>query len=472
LGNSHTVGGLSLEFYHRVWLHYSKPESWTWQKRDTYGNEAQGTTARNDKKETMWVFEPRAAEKIFEEWLAEFHVPVIRERLDLNKGVLKRGRQIVGLRTVEGRMIAARVFIDATYEGDLMAHAGVSYTLGREGNDVYGETLDGIQVGHAVKNQLPAGVSPYRKKDDPASGLLSGVEPFDPTPDGTGDKRIQAYCYRMCLTNVPENRVAITKPKGYRASDYEILFRAIELGQKDRFFKFSPMPNHKTDSNNDSGISTDFIGLNYAYPEADYKTREKLALQHKNWQLGLIWSLQTSPRVPEALRKIYLEWGLPKDEFVDNGHWSWQLYIREARRMVSDAVITEVSLRDKTRKVDSIGMGSYQMDSHNVRRMVGPRGDLIDEGDVQKSPNGPYKIEYGTIVPKETECTNLLVPVCLSASHIAFGSIRMEPVFMILGQSAATAAVLALEELVPVQKVDYSKLKKRLVDGGQVLELK
>ena len=472
LGDSRTVGGLSREFYNRVYLHYSEPSAWRWQKLEEYGNEGQNSKSRDDQAQVMVVFEPSATEKVFNDWLEQNEVKVEHARLDLNLGVLKRANKIVGLRTESGHLYSAQVFIDATYEGDLMAHAGVSFTTGREANSQYNETFNGIQVEHAKQNQLPKGISPYIKENDPKSGLLPGVEPNDGKEDGTADHRIQAYCYRMCLTNVPENRVDIQKPKNYKESDYEILFRAIDEGQHDRFFKFSPIPNHKTDSNNDSGISTDFIGMNYDYPNADYKAREQIAKRHEDWQMGLLWSLQHSKRVPEKLRKIYLDWGLPKDEYTDNHNWSTQLYIREARRMVSDYVITERTIRDKSSVDQSIGMGSYQMDSHNVRRMVGPDGYLMDEGDVQKSPDGPYQIDYGCIVPKESECTNLLVPVCVSSSHIAFGSIRMEPVFMILGQSAGTAAVLALDKQVPVQQVVYTNLKDILEKDGQVLHLK
>jgi lysophospholipase L1-like esterase len=471
LGDARTIGGLSRDFYRQVWTHYGKPEAWTWQPRETFGGAAQNTTARDDRNQTMWVFEPHVAERIFDRMVAESDVPRVRGRIDLRDGVYKRGNRIVGLRTTEGRTYIARVFIDATYEGDLMAKARVSYTVGREANATYGETFNGVQTGHAVKNQLPKGISPYRRKGDPRSGLLPEIDSLARLEDGEGDPRIQAYCYRMCLTNVPENRLPIPRPEGYREADYEILFRAIEAGQRDGFFKLDAIPNRKTDSNNTGGISTDFIGRNYGYPEGDYATRERIAREHERWQRGLIWTLQNSPRVPEAIRRRYQEWGLAKDEFVDNGGWPHQLYVREARRMVSDVVVNEVSLRDKTRVDRPVGMGSYKMDSHHVRRIVGPDGTLINEGDVQQTTNGPYGIEYGALVPREAECENLLVPVCVSASHIAYGSIRMEPVFMILGQSAATAASLALDDFLPVQRVNYDRLRERLQADGQVLTL-
>jgi hypothetical protein len=274
----------------------------------------------------------------------------------------------------------------------------------------------------------------------------------------------------MCLTDEPDNRVTIDKPDGYDEARYELLFRAIEAGQTDRFFKLDRMPNRKTDSNNASGLSTDFIGMNYAYPEADYAAREELAAAHEDWQRGLVWTLQNHPRVPREVRESYAKWGLPRDEFADNGHWSHQLYVRESRRMLGEAVATERTLRDDAGVARSIGMGAYTMDSHNTQRYVDANGHVRNEGDVQIRVPRPYRIEYGTIVPKAGECANLLVPVCLSASHIAYGSIRMEPVFMVLGQSAATAACIAVDEGVPVQRVPYDRLRDRLLTDGQVLE--
>lgn len=471
LGDARTIGGLSQEFYERVYAYYGKLESWTWQKRESFGGQGQGAPAHDDKSRTMWTFEPHVAERIFAQMIEDAKVPVVYGKLDLKEGVLKRGTKIVGIRTTDRLRYIAKTFVDATYEGDLMAGAGVSFVTGREANSKYGETFNGNQLARATKNQLPKGVDPYKKQGDPTSGPLPGIEPRPEEPDGTGDDRIQAYCYRMCLTNLPENRVKVGKPKGYRQSDYELVFRSIEAGQTADFFKLDPIPNRKTDSNNTGGVSTDFVGRNYRYPNAPYDEREKIAREHRDWQLGLIWTLQNHPRVPEKLRKRYADWGLPRDEFPDNGHWPRQIYVREARRMLSDVVIDENSLIKKTASAFSVGMGSYKMDSHNVRRIVGPDGFVINEGDVQQSTNGPYPIDFRAMVPKRSECTNLFVPVCLSASHIAYGSIRMEPVFMILGQSAATAAVLALDGFVDAQNVDRQQLAKRLTADKQVLSL-
>lgn len=471
LGDQRTIGGLSREFYQRIYEHYQSDDAWTMQPRDSFGGAAQGTSAMNSKTQTMWVFEPHVAEGIFDRLIEENDVSVVHGRLDLEKDVAKRGQRINSIRTEDGRSFAADVFIDATYEGDLMAKAGVSYATGREPNQKYGETHNGIQVRQSTKNQLRKGISPYVVPGDPGSGLLPGVNADAGGRDGAGDDKIQAYCYRMVLTDVPKNRVPVGKPNGYDEAEFEILFRAVESGQEGSFFKLDLVPNRKTDSNNASGISCDYIGMNYAYPEAGYEEREKIAQAHERWQRGLIWTLQNHPRIPEKIRQTYGKWGLPKDEFADNGNWPHQIYVREARRMIGELVMTEQTLRNKASVKRSIGMGSYNMDSHNVQRIVDSNGDLVNEGDVQKSTEGPYEIDYGSIVPKRSEVGNLIVPVCLSASHIAYGSIRMEPVFMILGQSAATAASIAIEKKIPVQEVNYADLRKKLLENDQVLGL-
>jgi hypothetical protein len=473
VGNPGIVGGLSRQFYHRVFLHYRDEGVWKHGTRAQFtGAAGQNTKAIDADHELMWVFEPHAAERIFDDLVHDANVVVVfGERLDLNGGVTKDGPRITAIKMESSATFTAAVFIDASYEGDLMSKAGVRYAVGREGNDVYGETINGIQAAKATKNQLPQGIDPYVVKGDRAGGLLAGVNANPGGADGTCDKRIQAYCYRMCLTDVPENRVALEKPEGYDESRYELLFRAIEAGQTSRFFKFDLMPNRKTDSNNDGGISTDFIGMNYDYPEADYATREKMAAAHEDWQRGLVWTLQNHPRVPPEIRDKYAKWGLPKDEFIDDGNWSRQLYVRESRRMLGERVATERNLRDDADVRRSIGVGAYTMDSHNTQRYVDANGHVRNEGDVQIRVPKPYRIDYGSITPKASECTNLLVPVCLSASHIAYGSIRMEPVFMILGQSAGTAASAAIDDRIAVQDVKYEKLRERLVADGQVLEL-
>jgi hypothetical protein len=473
LGSDSILGGLSRDFYTRVYQHYQNDDAWKWEKRVDYRNQGQGQAALNPKTRLASVFEPSVATAVFDAMLKEHGVTVVTARLDLKNGVVMDGKRIQKIRTEDGREFAGKIFIDATYEGDLLPGAGVSFTTGRESNATYNETVSGIQTKGAVKNQLPDGIDPYLRPGDPASGLLPGVNPDAGGEDGQGDHRLQAYCFRMCLTDSPENRVTIGKPEGYDEAAYEILFRAIEAGQSRDFTKFSLMPNRKTDSNNTGGISNNPVGLNHGkdwnWATLDHDQRLALAKKHEHWQRGLMWTLQNHPRVPEKIRKEYSAWGLPKDEFTDNGHWPHQLYVREARRMVSDFVMTEHHCRRKQPVPESIGLAAYTMDSHNVQRHV-KNGMVKNEGDIQLRIPGPYPVSYRAIVPKKAECQNLLVPWCLSASHMAFGSIRMEPVFMILAQSAATAADIAIKSGIPVQDVPYEVLKNRLIGDGQRLD--
>lgn len=472
IGNDAILGGLSRDFYHAAYLHYLKDSSWNLQKREVFPEMAQGTLAFNPKNELASVFEPKIAESIFDSMIKEAGVNIIKGRLDLKKGVVMDGKRISKILLENGDAIEGKIFIDASYEGDLLPLAGVSFTIGREANAKYNEVGNGI-TGVAKKNQLPKGIDPYVVKGDASSGLLPGVNPDMGGAAGDGDEKLQAYCYRMVLTDVPENRIMIEKPKNYNEAEFEILFRAIEAGQKSGFFKTSMIPNRKTDSNNTGGISCDWIGGNYGkdwnWATLSHAEREALAAKHRDYQLGLVWTVQNHPRVPEAIRKSYAAWGLTKDEFPDNGHWPYNLYVREARRMISDLVMTEDHCKLKIPVDDPVGQGAYTLDSHNTQRFV-HNGMVMNEGDIQTYLSGkPYGISYRSIVPKIGECENLFVPWALSASHIAFGSIRMEPVFMVLGQSAGTAAGMAIDDNVPVQKVPYEKLRAKLVADGQKL---
>ena len=464
-GRKEAVGGFAREFYGRIKQHYDNPDAWEFERPED--------CERYDRNaDAIWVFEPHVAEQTFEEMLAETDVAVFRDEwLDRDGGVEKEGNRVRAITTMNGNRYTGSMFIDATYEGDLMAAAGVSYTVGRESNAKYGETLNGVQKARAVSHQFEKPVDPYVTPGDPESGLLPRIHGGDPGEDGEGDHRVQAYCYRMCLTKAPENRVPFPKPASYDPMQYELLARYLDQGWRDLWHKFDPIPNAKTDTNNHGAFSTDNIGMNYDYPEAGYARRREIWKEHADYQKGLMWFLAYDPRVPEDVRERMSQWGLAKDEFLDNGHWPHQIYVREARRMVSDFVMTELHLRRKTPTPKPIGMGSYNMDSHNVQRYVDPDGHARNEGDIQVNPGGPYPISYEAIVPKRAECANLLVPVCLSSSHIAYGSIRMEPVFMVLGHSAATAAAMALEEDLPVQQVPYDRLRARLLEDGQVLEL-
>lgn len=465
-GQKEAVGGFAREFYQRLKRYYDRPEAWTQQKPDEYRLYRRGDDA-------MWAFEPRVAEQAFEEYVKELKIPVVRnEWLDRSSGgVEKQGTRLVGFRTLSGKTYRGKMFIDATYEGDLMAAAKVSYTVGREANAQYGETLNGVQTARAVSHQFDKPIDAYNTPGDPSSGLLPRVHAGSPGVDGEADSRIQAYCFRMCLTDDPDNRLPFPKPEGYDPHQYELLGRYLRAGWTGVFNKFDPIPNHKTDTNNHGGFSTDNIGMNYDYPEASYERRREIIKEHEQYQKGLMYFIANDPGVPAPMREKMSRWGLAKDEFVDNGHWPHQIYVREARRLVSDFVMNENHLRGNLPTPEPIGMGSYNMDSHNVQRYVDASGHARNEGDIQVSPGGAYSISYRAIVPKASECTNLLVPVCLSSSHIAYGSIRMEPVFLILGHSAAAAAVQAIDAQTTVQAIDYTKLRERLLAEKQVLDL-
>jgi hypothetical protein len=475
-GKKEAIGGIARDFYHRVWRHYQSVDSWKWQKMDDYGNRGQGSPAIDGDRRTMWIFEPNVAELIFNSWVKENDLEVYRDEwLDREKGVVKKEGRIVSISTLSGNVFSGNVFIDCSYEGDLMAAAGVSYFVGRESNAVYGETLSGVQTKNARSHQFIGKVDPFVIKGDPTSGLLARISNEAPGAEGSGDSKMQAYNFRLCLTQVEENRLPFPKPEQYDPSEYELLLRTLEKGSKHVFGKFDPVPNGKTDTNNHGPFSTDNIGMNYLYPEASYAKRREIILEHELYQKGYFYFLCNDPRVPEDIRRKMNTWGLAKDEFKSNGNWPHQIYVREARRMVSDFVMTESHLRGLKETPRPIGMGSYNMDSHNVQRYVAQDENgsayVLNEGDIQVNPGGPYQISYDCIIPQKKDCSNILVPVCVSSSHIAFGSIRMEPVFMILAQSAATAAVISLEDQVSVQDVSYEKLKTKLLNDGQILEL-
>ena len=474
-GNKAVIGGLAREFYHRVWKQYDQPEAWKWEKREAYGNQGQGTPAIDKEQRTMWIFEPSIAERVFEDWVHEHKIPVHRDEwLDRTNGVKKDGTRITSITMLSGKTYQAKMFLDATYEGDLMAAAGVDYHVGRESRAAYKEEWNGVQTGvlhhrhhfGAVKEKI----SPYVVPGDPKSGVLPRISTNHPGEYGAADKKVQAYCFRMCLTDHPENRVPFPKPEGYDPKQYELLLRVFQAGWRETFAKFDPIPNHKTDVNNHGPMSTDNIGYNYDYPEASYERRREIIKEHEAYQKGWLYFIANDPRVPEDVRAKMARWGLAKNEFQDNGNWPHQIYVREARRMIGLYVMTENELLKKRPTPDSVGMGSYGMDSHNIQRYITPEGHVQNEGDIGVSTRGPYQIAYGSLVPKRGQAKNLLVPVCVSSTHIAFGSIRMEPVFMILGQSAATAAAMAIDAGIAVQDVPYPKLRERLIQDGQVLE--
>jgi hypothetical protein len=421
-----------------------------------------------DKVGKLRGFKPSEAEKVFRSLLEDAKVPIYFEhRL---KDVAKDGNRITAITTENGVTFKAKVFIDTTYEGDLLARAGVSFHVGREGNQVYGETINGVQI--KDKHQFIYPVDPYKVEGDPKSGLLWGISAEPPGEPGQGDKKVQAYNFRMWLTDAAD-RLPYPKPAGYDRERYALLLRYLNK-KPDHAWKFDqlgPFQCQNGDCNNAGAFSTDHIGANYAWPEADFATREKIFQDHVTYQQGLMWFMANDPAVPKNLQAHVRRFGLTPGEFTETGGWPHELYVREGRRMVSAYVMTEKNCLSKTLAEDSVGLASYNMDSHNCQRVV-INGVVKNEGDVQTGCPKPYPVSYRSIVPKEEQCGNLFVPVCLSSSHIAYGSIRMEPVFMILGQSAATAAALAIDGGTSVQKVDYARLRERLLQDKQVLEWK
>lgn len=483
-----TIGGVAKEFYHRIYDYYTRKDAWKADTRDEFFAWLPGSWGVDGKRAQelgiLLQFEPHAAESVFKDMLREAGVRLVHgERLDLGKGVRKKDARITSLVMESGREFSARMFIDATYEGDVMAKAGVRYVTGRESNAHYGETLNGIlPSGPAVFEK----VSPYIVAGDPSSGLLPHVEPKPPGKPGDADFRQQAYNFRVCLTDVPENRVPIEKPAGYNPLEYEALIRwigtlknvrpgtarsaLVALGGENRNLgiSFHRMPNRKTDSNIGSEFGSDYLGMSWDWADGDYALREKRWQQHKTYILGLIWTLANDERLPESVRAEAKRWGLPKDEFVDNGNWPFQLYVREARRMVSDYVVTEHDARGAKSAEDPVALGSYHSDSHGVTYYVDEQGRLCREKGFYVR-TGVFGISYRSIRPKAAECTNLLVPMCLSASHAAYGPTRMEPVFMMLGHAAGAAASLALDRGVTVQDLPYATLRAKLEADRQVL---
>ncbi len=474
-GDKSVIGGLSREFYHRVYTHYQGPAAWRWEKMEQYGGKGQGSPAIDGDSRTMWIFEPHVAEEIFEDLVNEYHLEVFREELlDRSHGVTLKDGKIQSIKTLTGNIYQGKIFIDATYEGDLMAASGVSYHVGREANSVYGETWNGVQIGNfPIKHHdfHEININPYKIPDDPKSGVLPLISTEDPGLRGSGDQKIQAYCFRTCLTKNENNRIPFIRPAGYDSSKYELQIRIFNTGWRRTFQKFDPIPNAKTDVNNYGPLSFDNIGMNYDYPEATYQRREEIIKEHEIYQKGLLYFIANDLRVPMEVRKEMQQWGLSKDEFKDNGNWPHQIYVREARRMIGQAILTENEITGKNKVLHPIAMGSYNMDSHNTQRYIKPDGFVENEGDIEVQIP-PYQVDLGSILPKKSECKNLLVPVALSSSHIAYGSIRMEPVFMILGQSAATVAALALENNQEIAELEYKKIRAKLIDDGQVLEYK
>jgi hypothetical protein len=448
IGNKFAITGMSRQFYREVGKHYGKVEQWT--------------------------FEPHVAEEIFDSMISTSKVKQIKEFRIIS--LQKEGSKIREI-TLESstseffknkKCIRAKIFIDCSYEGDLMAKSGISYTIGRESNSVYGETLNGVQL--RDKHQFPDSIDPFIKKGNPKSGLLWGISSDSLLSDGMGDKKVQAYNFRLCLTRNKNNFIPIEKPPDYNPDNFELLRRLIEKHQYSGkvlnlgdYMHIQEMPHGKTDINNNGAFSTDFINNSWNYPEASYEQRDKIKRGHIKYIKGFLYFVGHDQHVPEALRNQMLEWGYSRDEFVGNAGFPYQIYVRESRRMVGEYVMTEKNCTGELKTSDGIGMAAYTMDSHNCQRIVW-KGMVKNEGDVQAGGFQPYNISYFAITPKRNECTNVLVPVCLSSSHIAYGSIRMEPVFMVLGESAALAASSAIDNKCKVQDVNVREIQQRLDD--------
>ena len=462
---TNSVGGTAREFFDRVKKHYAAKSIDT----NKFGNSG-------------WVVEPKVAEQMFNDMLKEAKVPF--EPGFRLASVAKTGTRITSITSEANKAIEGSMFIDATYEGDLMAKAKVSYIIGRESSEQYGEPLAGNLPEPANGYDRKLRIDPYLKPGDPSSGLIPLVQAGEVGAPGAASPAIQDYNYRLCLTQDPANRIPIAPPAGYDPKQYELVGRMFEsaakLGQtfslrKDKNFKSSllkmdAIPYGKTDTNNGGRISTDYAGYSQDYPEASYAGREKIARAHEDYIRGYLHFLATDSRVPQNVRDEMKTWGLAKDEFTDNGGWPFQLYVRQARRLIGQYVVTQHDAERKTTVEDSVGMASYSLDSHICRRIV-DNGIVIQEGGFYQKIPGAYPISYRALTPKPAECENLLVPACCSASHVAYASVRMEPVFMILGQSCATAVAQAIDEKTSVQKIDMKKLQARLTEDKQVLDL-
>ena len=457
LGQRKTFGGIASEFYEGI-------------------NKAYG-------QKHVRSFEPHVGEQVFKKLIADSQVEVLfDEKLNRETGVKMDGKRIASITTLSGKTFHGKMFIDATYVGDLMAAAGVSYTVGREPESQYGEDLAGVRrgdtkprlhYGQRDKDHFVAEVDGYVIPGDSSSGLLPHIHKIEGLKNGQGDHKIQGYNYRMCLTKDPALKIPLEKPEGYREIDHELLLRIFDAGDKRMPALIEPLAGSgsKVDWNNMHSVGSDYVGANWEYPEASYAKRREIEKEHQLYIRGFLWTLGNNKRVPQYIRKQAAGYGLPKDEFQRNGGWPYMIYIREARRMVSDYVMTQHNCMGKKKAQDSVGLASFGMDSHAVQHIVNEQGHVRNEGVIWRRPPVPYPVSYRSIIPRKGECENVFAPVCVSASHVAHGSIRMEPVFMVLSESAATAAAQAISDGVSVQDVDYDTLRGQLLKDGQRLSL-
>lgn len=476
------IGGIAREFYSCIYQYYLSDSAWTAETRQGYINRkisAQPGPAIDATNEVQWTFEPGVAEQVVEDWMVEYDIDIYRNELisRTSDGVDMSGTTIKSFTTLSGKTFNGKMFIDGGYEGDLMATAGVPYSVGRESEEDFDESLAGMVLSNPYTD-----VDPYIEKGNTGSGLLTGIEqtlysPLSSSFNGSADAfRVQSFNFRLTLTHNAGETVAWSKPDGYNESDYELLLRYYEAGLTTGTFTDQLMPNNKTDSNSNSQVSFDFVGGSYdsktatSYSEMDYDDRGMAVANHIKYQQGLLWTLSSNTRIPSSVRSYVNNWGLSKDEYASNNHWPYQMYIRESRRMKGPYTMTQQNVQSPSSfTYDAVvGLGSYSLDSHTVRRVV-LDGTLYDEGYFYEYESTPYPIPYEVMTPEASDATNLLCPVTFSATHAATGSLRMEPTYMILGQSAGTAAVLALEDGVSVQDVDKSALTARLKADRQVL---
>lgn len=461
------IGGVAKEFLQKVLAHYRTAAAWPLEDPTKFRGGQWGGDG------TMRYFEPHVARELFQEMLTQAGVQILlNQHLEttLPDPVAIQDGVIRSLRLSSGRIVQGRIFLDCSYEGDLMASAGVSHTTGREANGTYGERLNGLQINPSSVHQFPTGIDPFIVKGVPASGLLPGLQTLVGRVNGEADPGTQAYTYRLCLTNLPSNRQPVTRPLDYDEARYELLFRQYEAHPTTPLaFGIEGIPNRKVDSNSCMAFSTDFVGANHDYAASTWDGRQSILAAHRSYQQGLLWTLANHPRIPTAIRTQAASWGLAMDEFPETGGWPDQIYVREARRMVGEVVMNEGHAFGTVRATAPIARMAYPIDSHHVQRFVNSEGWVQNEGGVLSQIPGGFSVDYAALTPRRNECKNLLVPVCLSASHVAFGSIRMEPHFMMLGQSAGAAAVLALQGGTQVQDVSYPALKIVLLSQGQVL---
>lgn len=462
--NSLAVGGIAMEFYRKVAQYYGRL------------NEFESKLKSHSRVGTLMRFEPHVADEIIRAWLKEYPISIfLNTRLKEGKGsVMKDLTNIRQIEMEDGQKFSAKVFIDATLEGDLIAFAGVTTTWGRESNSVYGETKNGIRA-ETTFAQFTVNVDPYNVPGDPSSGVIPTIQNEPLGIPGEGDKSIQAYCFRMCLTKELLNRIPFTRPENYDRQQYEIYLRYLKAGGK----LYTPdirLPNGKTDLGAWHDLSHNLYGMNRDYPAGSYVDRQRIFDQHKTFTQGLFYFLANDTEVAKldpSLQNTWKQWGLCKDEFTDNEGWPRQFYVRDARRMVSDYVITEhqTSRSNPILVEDPVAVAYWPPDLHSARRII-KDGYAYNEGYVFGGNTWrPFGISYRALVPKRNECTNLLTPTCPSSSHVAYGAIRIEFTFMAMGQATAVAAALSIDHSCSVQDVEYKTLRDKLVALGQVVDV-